>query len=220
MTLVPALHPNVRDLTGQTFGELCVVRFDHREKKAPHKTRMFWFCRCSCGNECVVRGDHLLRGQTSSCGHLQKLTAARLLIAYNQTSRLDYGEGSFNALLTSYHASATTRGLVFELSPSEFRELTRKDCHYCGQEPSQIFGSPSNHGPYIYNGVDRVDNTVGYVRANVVSCCKRCNVAKSDRSLAEFVNWVKRISERMFPIDIPDDDGNDYDHYLYQVGAT
>ena len=54
------------DLTGQRFGRLVVISYNEevsKQKKKPH-----WNCKCDCGNECVVRGDHLRGGATTSCG--------------------------------------------------------------------------------------------------------------------------------------------------------
>lgn len=50
------------DLTGRRFGRLTVLGFSHVEKRS---TR--WFCQCDCGNEVVVIGDNLNRGNTTQC---------------------------------------------------------------------------------------------------------------------------------------------------------
>jgi hypothetical protein len=60
----------VRDLTGQTFGELLVidhVGFDR------HRHAM-WECECSCGATKVVRSNNLLarKNPTVSCTHVQR----------------------------------------------------------------------------------------------------------------------------------------------------
>lgn len=48
------------DLTGQVFGDLTVIGY----KQDIHK----WTCRCSCGKELDVYGQHLRIGDTKSCG--------------------------------------------------------------------------------------------------------------------------------------------------------
>ena len=52
------------DLTGMTFGQLTVI------ERAPNIGKeTAWRCKCSCGNECVVRANALKRGQkTCGCG--------------------------------------------------------------------------------------------------------------------------------------------------------
>jgi len=53
-----------KDLTGKKFGRLVVegpaFKDNHRQ--------WYWKCKCDCGNEVTVRGDHLRSGVTSSCG--------------------------------------------------------------------------------------------------------------------------------------------------------
>jgi hypothetical protein len=46
---------------------------------------------------------------------------------------------------------------------------------------------------YIYNGIDRIDSSIGYILSNCRPCCRTCNVAKSDLSETEFWNWLTRI---------------------------
>jgi hypothetical protein len=59
----------IRDLTGQTFGRLEVVRLsDQMSKEGCH----IWICKCSCGGEKPVPSYLLVRGTTKSCGCLQR----------------------------------------------------------------------------------------------------------------------------------------------------
>lgn len=51
------------DLTGQVFGRLTVLEYDHTENG-----RTFWKCQCSCGNVKVIRRAALTQGTTVSCG--------------------------------------------------------------------------------------------------------------------------------------------------------
>lgn len=52
-----------KDLTGQKFGQLTVLSLD-----SPRKGRVFWKCKCDCGNYHTVRSNVLLRGKSTSCG--------------------------------------------------------------------------------------------------------------------------------------------------------
>lgn len=75
-------------------------------------------------------------------------------------------------------------------------------CRYCGCAPYQISKS-SNRTPscvqawstYIYNGIDRIDSSKGYVKGNVVACCGTCNKAKLVMTQPEFLAWVERVYE-------------------------
>ncbi len=95
-----------------------------------------------------------------------------------------------------------TRG--FDRSFEEFFAITQKDCHYCGVERSNIStGKPdprckfiSKVGTFIYNGIDRQDNGLGYVEGNMVPCCDICNKAKRDLPLAIFEAWMDKIAQK------------------------
>lgn len=58
---------NVKDLTGQRFGRLTVIKRYGSDKNQ----RALWICKCDCGNECVVGVQNLLKGVTKSCGCLR-----------------------------------------------------------------------------------------------------------------------------------------------------
>jgi len=45
-------------------------------------------------------------------------------------------------------------------------------------------------GPYVYNGIDRKENGIGYIESNAVTCCKVCNWAKGKMSYGDFMLWV------------------------------
>lgn len=54
------------DLTGQRFGRLTVIRYDHTENGYA-----FWLCRCDCGNETLARSSCLKSNYKKSCGCLK-----------------------------------------------------------------------------------------------------------------------------------------------------
>jgi 5-methylcytosine-specific restriction endonuclease McrA len=47
----------------------------------------------------------------------------------------------------------------------------------------------------LEKSIDRIDNNKGYEIENVTSCCKRCNNAKGQSSVDEFLDWIKQISK-------------------------
>lgn len=69
------------DLTGKTFGRLTVLgRVENRGKDA------CWRCRCECGAEIVVRGNHLRNGHTKSCGCALRDWAAQRFTVHGMSS--------------------------------------------------------------------------------------------------------------------------------------
>jgi hypothetical protein len=76
------------------------------------------------------------------------------------------------------------------LSRDEFRVLTQRNCAYCGQEPQQIFKTGTT---YVYNGIDRLNSSLGYFSENVVPCCGTCNVMKMAMGEKEFLDHINKI---------------------------
>jgi hypothetical protein len=64
----------VRDLRGQCFGILTVLQLVGVDEN--HHAQ--WQCRCKCGREATVRGDHLLRGEVVSCGCFRQALCSSL----------------------------------------------------------------------------------------------------------------------------------------------
>lgn len=106
-----------------------------------------------------------------------------------------YGEASFKHLFHFYKFQAKEREFAFDLTQDEFRTLTKQDCFYCGVEPAIIHKRLISNGEYICNGVDRLDNSIGYTTNNCVPCCTRCNMMKKCMSLDEFVASCQKISD-------------------------
>lgn len=61
-----------KDLTGQKFGRLVVIRKDH----VARNHNIAWLCKCDCGNYHITTTANLHRGSAKSCGCLQKESAA------------------------------------------------------------------------------------------------------------------------------------------------
>lgn len=78
------------------------------------------------------------------------------------------------------------------LTENQVKEMNKKDCFYCGNHPN-YFTRYKKNGSYKYNGIDRVDNTKGYIIDNVVPCCWECNTMKMSLSIDEFVDRITRV---------------------------
>lgn len=57
----------IKDLTGQKFGRLTVLKYSHAGKNH----RSYWNCICDCGKTVVANGKTLLNGDKRSCGCLR-----------------------------------------------------------------------------------------------------------------------------------------------------
>ena len=191
------MHWNVKDITGQKFGRLTVIRRSGTSKQR----EVIWECRCDCGTVKDIRASHLSMGRTQSCGCYHKDMMRETRKGKPSSKRLPAGVAAFNHLFASYKSSAAQRGLSWELTKEECLSLYQSPCYYCGALPNCVtYPSTTDKkhgGAFIFNGIDRVDNSLGYTSENVVTCCKDCNYAKRDRSLAEFKEWVTRLHQHM-----------------------
>lgn len=164
------------DETGNRYGILAVIKVAEARN---HQT--LWHCRCDCGSKRIISGDDLRRkdgAKVKSCGCLQKLPR---------------GEAAFNRIYKEVMRGAKDRNYRFDLNKEQVRNLVTQNCFYCGRVPAQR--QRGHNGDFIYNGIDRVWNELGYVEDNVVSCCKICNWAKRTRSIDEFKAWATRLYE-------------------------
>jgi hypothetical protein len=59
---------NIVDLTGKRFGYLTVLEPGKKKRQTSGKHRIFWTCRCDCGNIVQIEGGCLRSGNTKSCG--------------------------------------------------------------------------------------------------------------------------------------------------------
>jgi hypothetical protein len=176
------------DLTGKRFGQLTVT------SQAAVKGCTSWHCVCDCGQLTIKAGGALRAGDVKTCG------CGSHPMRYSDPSM-----SAFNELFRQYQKNAIKLGRTFTLPVDRFRELVTQACHYCGQPPTQ----QGTHGrslrrtqvtrqePFLYNGLDRIDNGQGYEEGNVIPCCKRCNWMKSDLSQSAFLDHLRCIVKHL-----------------------
>lgn len=166
------------DETGARYGRLVVLC-----KGDPFRTGFKWLCVCDCGRTHQATSNNLRTGNTKSCGKCGAFV-------------LKGDEAACRQAHSGYRRHARGRGHSFELTVEQFRQITSRDCHYCGSPPSnRMRGAKTVRNPvdYIYNGIDRVNNEAGYILSNVVPCCHVCNRAKSDMPHSDFMEWISRL---------------------------
>ena len=84
-----------------------------------------------------------------------------------------------------YRNRAKHRKIAFDLTLEIFNEYWQKPCYYCGNKIDTI-------------GLDRINNDIGYLEDNIVSCCRECNIMKRAMTQKHFINQCKKISNRFF----------------------
>ena len=84
---------------------------------------------------------------------------------------------------SNYKSRANEKGLRFELSKEVFEQKRKEPCYYCGK------GESDTHK----NGIDRIDNMVGYTEENSRSCCGDCNYMKRNNDYDLFIEKSRHI---------------------------
>lgn len=77
------------------------------------------------------------------------------------------------------------RGLEWTITFDEYASLRKNLCFYCDQ------GLPP-----VGTGLDRLDNSKGYMLNNVVPCCKACNHIRGDNLTVEEMFLAMRVIKR------------------------
>lgn len=169
----------IRDLTNQVFNRLTVIKFSHT-----NKGKTYWEAYCTCGKVIIVRSDNLTTGETQSCGCLQSERV--------KNSNTKHGLCAAVAVYHAYKSNATKRNIPLSITFDEFYDITSKDCYFCGCKPKNT-KTLRKSNIFIYNGIDRLNNMLGYTIENCVPCCKICNIAKQQLTEKDFYAWVSSV---------------------------
>lgn len=160
------------------YGKLTIERLFRGGKDR----RRMAACTCSCGRHRVVRLTRLTTGGIIECV-MCAMGSARRAGKFGRR-RFSGQEREIRDSFGGYGVNARRKGLNFQLSLDQFRQLVTSPCRYCGFSEKR-------------NGVDRLDNSKGYLFANCVPCCSVCNYAKREMRVEQFFSWVRAVYEHI-----------------------
>ena len=92
----------------------------------------------------------------------------------------------------AYKQRADNKNLDFTITETEFNATTKMPCYLCGKHTDDCH----------QNGVDRIDNSFGYVHGNTAPCCGECNYMKREYSLENIVDKFMLIYNNKDNIDV------------------
>lgn len=158
------------DITGKQFGRWTALE---KVEDRTSEGKLMWSCICSCGTLRSISSASLRHGPSTTCGCVRPgKMVAPFLSLYKSLLRRSNAIG-FNDVITY----------------DEFLEFTKINaCHYCGGDlfwPSQTKFFKKGNGVNL----DRKDAMFGYTKANVVTCCGRCNRGKG--TWFTYDEWVQ-----------------------------
>lgn len=156
---------------GARFGTLVVSGQSVIKNK-----KKYYPCSCDCGSEKDYYAVNLRKG-LAACQDCY-FTRRRMCDTLRGPAQV----------MRSYKSHAKDAGRVFALDLSEVQSLISQPCTYCGRVGANCLDSG-----YRYNGIDRVNSSLGYTSTNVVPCCWDCNRMKGKMSHADFMTHLARI---------------------------
>ena len=160
------------DLKDKKFANWTVIELD--KDHFPIK----WICQCICGKIKSIHGCSLRSGRSKSCGCVPR-----------KSQRLPNFGREKNQAYKQAKLEAEERNLSWELTLDQYIERCYSNCVYCNGIP-KISGKKKK---WPRNGVDRLDNSKGYLPWNSVACCWTCNRIKMTSTLHEFLEHIQKI---------------------------
>lgn len=150
-----------------------------------------WEVMCNeCGNKKEITTSQVKK--YGSCGCKQYKDKIKPKGSGKKTPK---GTSVFvNMLISIYKSNAKKRKISYELSYDEFASIINEPCAYCGDANENILNK-AKYEDFPYTGIDRVDNSLGYVKENTVPCCEFCNRAKLNRTENYFKNKIIKIAK-------------------------
>ena len=174
---------NRKSLMGKVYGRLMVVGEAESRMESSGK-RLYWPCKCECGNETVVSGVHLVSGHTQSCGCLRDEKIQQQGILNRGRQYVNDEDKEQNAWMAHYRhflSQARVRGIDTFLTLDDVKHLGAQHCFFCGAKPEEkknVSNLRYSRGKFYASGIDRVDTTQPYTLENCVPCCYNCNREK------------------------------------------
>jgi hypothetical protein len=98
----------------------------------------------------------------------------------NNTNKRNGKNNQYNV----YKRSAFDKNINFELTYNEYEIIVDASCNYCG-----IVNEIKN-----FNGIDRLNSSIGYQENNCVSCCTMCNFMKGSLDNETFYKRIVHIT--------------------------
>jgi len=193
----------------------CINYPEYRKRKMTDPRDQLWYPKTYMRVDRTGKNRRYLSGPCEECGLPHEIT-------WGNFTRVDYkflhmkcGQDRWNRHQTAasqsvpkekiaqrqmykYKKGAEARGFSFSLDLDQFIEISEKDCHFCGAAPSMIKTEMRaerlrTYPLFVYNGIDRFDNSVGYEYSNCVPCCTTCNFIKCDTPKDIWIKFLEGV---------------------------
>jgi len=139
------------NLVGKKNNYLSVISFDSKKNG-----RLYWLCKCDCGNEKVVSGKNFVAGSVKSCGCFHK----------KQTSIASIKHGKSRSKI--YAAWVAIINRCYNKKYYAFHRYGGRGIFMCDKWrlSFESFYIDMGDPPTVNHSIDRIDNNKGYYKEN------------------------------------------------------
>lgn len=178
-------NKNFKDITGQKFGRLTVIKISHKNKQRKYK----WLCKCECGNFLKVWGGNLKNGHTKSCGCLQQENRGQANITHGMRKTLEY------------NVWATMKDRCFNKNAPNYKIYGKRGITICKRwEKFENFFTDMGKRPKGMS-IDRINNNGNYEPENCQWATQKeqCRNTRKNRMLTFqgktlcMAEWAERL---------------------------
>lgn len=170
---------------GNYFNGLLILRIFRKKANSEKHFRDYVEFKCPCGKIHESRKSKVQIGLVKSCGC--RLARNKFPKSTPLVNKVDCLSSYFNTIIND----ANKRGIDFTLSKKEFKNIVTQKCTYCNSTGTRLI--KFNGKEEIFIGLDRIDNSKGYIKNNVCSCCSKCNMSKGKLTKEEFLKHIEQI---------------------------
>lgn len=176
----------LKDLTGQTFGDLTVLYRTQNSRSNATKYQ----CQCSCGKEVDAYATHLVSGNTKSCG-CKRIKSGSEHHQWNGVGEISGDWWSSKVLRTLRDKRVRIEiNIDKEYAWQLFLDQDRK-CALSGI----LLEFPLTNNHIGTASLDRIDSSKGYIEGNVQWVHKDINMMKRVYDQDYFIRLCKLVAE-------------------------
>jgi hypothetical protein len=179
----------MRDLTGNRYGHLIVMKYD-RSKKKPNQYGKYhyWICKCDCGNIKSIMADSFKYGNAKSCGCLKGFG--------KQGNRWEGHQDIPGRLWGGIKRGAKQRKIPFDITIEEAWQVFIQQSKKCALTGLPLHFTPISTKPSLGNvSLDRIDSSKGYSINNIQWIYKPLNRMKWELDQLEFIRLCNLVTE-------------------------
>lgn len=175
-----------KSLVGSRFGHLLVTE----KLGIDRQGEQGYVALCDCGREVEVNEKGLTDGLIVDCGNCDRKPSKAQTLGMSGIGFND----AFRRVKLWYKREAERKGVGFDLPDILLFLTMQAPCRYCGKINSRVSPASSHQLAFPHNGVHLADESLGYVRDNLVTWCSEC---EKEMSGYEGDDFLTKDEERM-----------------------